>query len=179
MPAGDFVLQGQGLLSDEDGVGQLLEHRVYGYVEAAVVKDPVSQMEQMHLDTYFSLLGPDLCAICEDRLVGDARPEVDVYLPEGTPAAFAYRKVQTRSFPDYLAEKGFHILTFSREEANAGVSNIVLTGPRRLIGMDMEGSPYGRTLQEHGVQATPVAFTALSSGYGGPHCASQVLLRSE
>lgn len=160
-PAGDFVLQGQGLLSNEDGVGQLLEHRVHGYVEVAVVKDLLLEMNEMHLDGYFALLGPDLCALCEDRMKGDLQPEVDVYRPEGTPTDFGYRKVKTCGFVDYLSEKGFRVLGFTREEQDNGVSNVVLTEPYRFIGIRAPEQAYVSKLLAHGVQFKSVDFAAL------------------
>ena len=72
IPCGSFVLQGQGLLTNEDGVRQLLTAGAYGEVEVAVVRDPRAQMDEMHLDAYFSVFGPDLCAICDDRTEASA-----------------------------------------------------------------------------------------------------------
>jgi len=178
MPAGDFVLQGQGLLSDEDGVGQLLERRVYGYVEVAVVKDRRSQMDEMHLDTYFSLLGPDLCAVCEDRAGKDQQPEVDVYRPQGPPDRFVYRKVKTCGFLDYLAGKGLRVLFFSKEEQENFAPNGLLTAPYRFIGVRQAGEAYEGRLQSRGVQTVFLDFAALTGGYGGPHCSSQVIYRA-
>lgn len=178
LPAGDFVLQGQGLLSDEDGVGQCLEHRVYGPVEVAVVKDPRSQMDEMHLDTYFGLLGPNLCALCEDRLGGEQEPVVDVYRPHGGELDFRYRLVKTLGFAAYLAEKGMQVITFSKEEQSHFAANSLLIAPYHLIGVQQAGLAYEDRLRQHQVQTRFIPFKALSGGYGGPHCASQVLLRA-
>ena len=52
IPCGDFVLQGQGLLTNAEGVRQCLEAGVYGPVEVGVVVDPRGNMDEMHLDTY-------------------------------------------------------------------------------------------------------------------------------
>jgi arginine deiminase len=178
LPAGDFVLQGQGLLSDADGVGQCLEHRVYGHVEVAVVKDPRSQMDEMHLDTYFSLLGPDLCALCEDRLQTGQEPVVDVYRPHGGETDFRYRLVKTVGFAAYLAEKGMRVITFSKEEQHNFAANGLLIAPYHLIGVRQAGSAYENRLRQHQVQTRFIPFDALTGGYGGPHCCSQVILRA-
>ena len=74
------MLQGQGLLTNAEGVGQLLATRAYGEVEVGVVRDPRAQMDEMHLDAYFSVFGPGLCAICDDRLEGQ-QPTVDIWEP--------------------------------------------------------------------------------------------------
>lgn len=177
MPAGDFVLQGQGLLSDEDGVGQLLEHRVYGYVEVAVVKDPRSEMDEMHLDTYFSLLSPHLAVLCEDRVGGDQEPVVDVYRPEGTEREFQYRLVRRCSFTEYLRQKGIEIITFSKEEQENYAPNFLLVESGRLIGVSRAGKSFAQRLRARGIDARFLDFDALTGGYGGPHCMSQVIVR--
>ncbi|GAB4543448.1 MAG: hypothetical protein Kow0063_36620 [Anaerolineae bacterium] len=177
LPAGDFVFQGQGLLSNEDGVGQCLERRVYGYVEVAVVKDPYSQMDEMHLDTYFSLLGPDLCALCEDRFQADQEPVLDIYRPEGSPSDFRYRLVKRVGFLEYLAEKGMRVIPFSKEEQRNFAANALLIAPYHLIGVRQAGPAYEERLRQHGVQVEMIPFDALTGGYGGPHCCSQVILR--
>lgn len=178
LPAGGFVLQGQGLLSDEDGVQQCLEHRVYGYVEVAVVKDPRSQMDEMHLDTYFGLLGPDLCILCEDRLQAEQEPAVDVYRPHGSETDFHYRLVKSVGFAEYLAEKGMRVILFSKEEQNNFAANGLLIAPYRLIGVRQAGLAYENRLRQQQVQTQFIPFDALTGGYGGPHCCSQVILRA-
>lgn len=177
MPAGDFVFQGQGLLSDEDGVGQLLEHRVYGYVEVAVVKDPRSEMDEMHLDTYFGLLTPHLAVLCEDRAGGDQEPVVDVYRPEGTQREFRYRLARRCSFTEYLHEKGIEIVTFSKEEQENYAPNFLLVESGRLIGVSRAGKSFAQRLRTRGIDARFLDFDALTGGYGGPHCMSQVIVR--
>ena len=109
---------------------------------------------------------------------GDLQPEVDVYRPEGTPADFWYRKIKTCGFVDYLSEKGMRVLGFTREEQDNGVSNVVLTGPNKFIGIRAPVQAYESKLLAHGVQFKSVDFTALSGGYGGPHCSTQVIYRA-
>jgi len=176
IPCGDFVLQGQGLLSDPDGIRQCLDHRVYGFVEVGVVRDPRAQMDEMHLDTYFSVLDCDLCALCDDRL-GKDQPVVDVYIPDGAPDRFAYRQARTVRFLAYLEEKGMQVMTFSKEEQENYAPNGLLLGPRDLVGVSRAGPGYQRRLNERGVKTRWLNFDALTCGYGGPHCMSQVIRR--
>jgi len=177
IPCGDFVLQGQGLLTNEDGVQQCLAHRVYGYVEVAVVEDPRMGMDEMHLDTYFAMLDRDL-AICEDsRLNGDAEPAVKVYAPQGTPTDFTYALTRTMLFSRYLTEKGIRVIPFSKAEQERFAANGLLVAPRRLIAVAGAGEACLQRLREAGVEVHLIAFDALTGGYGGPHCSSQVLLR--
>ncbi|HHY94143.1 MAG TPA: hypothetical protein GX513_03905 [Firmicutes bacterium] len=177
MPAGDFVFQGQGLLSDEDGVNQLLEHRVYGYVEVAVVKDPRSEMDEMHLDTYFSLLSPNLAVLCEDRIGGEQEPVVDVYRPEGTARNFRYRLAGRQSFTTYLGEKGIAVVPFSKQEQEDYAPNFLLIDSAKLIGVSRAGRSFAQRVRARGVDARFLDFDALTGGYGGPHCMSQVIVR--
>lgn len=84
-----------------------------------------SQMDEMHLDTYFAVLGPDLCLLCETRLHKSDEPEVDAYVPDGDPDNFRYRRAACQRLSD----------------------------------------------------AIPIDFAALTGGYGGPHCSTQVIVR--
>lgn len=177
MPAGDFVLQGQGLLSNEEGVRQLLENRVYGFAEVAVVKDPRAQMDEMHLDTYFNFLSRNKAILCSDRLEKEAQPVVDVWVPEGTPEDFAYRKKHTLPFPKYLEEKGMKIIPFSKEEQENFAPNYLLVQENYLVGVSKAGEDFWNRIRREGVDAHPLNFDALTGGYGGPHCMSQVILR--
>lgn len=177
IPAGDFVFQGQGLLSDADGVGQLLEHRVYGYVEVAVVRDPRSEMDEMHLDTYFNLLSRHQAVLCEDRIGGDQEPVADIYQPQGTPEAFKYEKVKSLPFTQYLQEKEISYLPFSKEEQDNFAPNYLLTQTNQLIGVSRAGEAFIKRVRDEGAKAKFLDFTALTGGYGGPHCMSQVIVR--
>ncbi len=177
IPCGDFVLQGQGLLTNAEGIRQCLEHRVYGFVEVAVVEDPRCQMDEMHLDTYFAMLDHDLAVCCETRLGGAEEPVVHVYLPEGTPSDFRYVLTRSTLFSRYLQEKGVHVIPFSKHEQERFAANGLLVGPRDLILPDCVGAGFVARLQAASVTTRLIPFDALIGGYGGLHCASQVLTR--
>lgn len=176
-PAGDFVLQGQGLLTNEEGVNQLLEHKIYGFVEVGVVKDPRSQMDEMHLDTYFNFLSREKVILSEDRLKNGDQPIVDIWYPEERGKDFVYRKKGTIPFPRYLKEKGFKIIPFSKEEQLRFAPNYLLIEENRLLGVKGAGESFWRRLKKEGVEVNILDFQALTGGYGGPHCMSQVILR--
>jgi arginine deiminase len=177
IPCGDFVLQGQGLLTNEEGVRQCLANRVYGFTEVAVVVDPRNNMDEMHLDTYFAMLDKDLAACVDTRLSGDEEPVVHVWEPIGTPDQFDYKLARTLLFSAYLEEKGVTVIPFSKREQDDFAANGLLIGPRRLIGVTRAGASFEARLRAMGVDTTFIAFDALTGGYGGPHCSSQVLLR--
>lgn len=177
IPCGDFVLQGQGLLTNADAVGQCLERRVYGYTEVAVVRDPRGDMDEMHLDTYFAMLDRDLAACCSTRLSGPEEPEVDVHIPDGRPNRFAYTAARTVTLSAYLREKGVRVIPFSKREQENFAPNGLLVGPRHYIGVTRAGKAFQARLEKAGVRTAFIAFDALTGGYGGPHCSSQVLVR--
>lgn len=177
IPCGDFVLQGQGLLTNEDGVRQCLDRRVYGYVEVAVVEDPRANMDEMHLDTYFAMLDHDLAMCLDARLSGDEEPAVRVYTPQGMPEDYTYVLTRTTLFSRYLREKGIHVIPFSKEEQLAFAANGLLVAPRRLIGVAQAGEAFAQRLRAAGGQVEMIPFDTLAGGYGGPHCSTQVLVR--
>jgi arginine deiminase len=177
IPCGDFVLQGQGLLTNAEGVRQCLEHRVYGRVEVGVVIDPRNNMDEMHLDTYFAMLDRDLAACVDTRLSGDEEPVVDIWEPAGNGDAWVYQRTRSVLFSAYLAEKGITVIPFSKAEQDDFAANGLLIGPRQLIGVTRAGADFARRVAEAGVEAQWIAFDALTGGYGGPHCSSQVLVR--
>lgn len=178
MPCGDFVLQGQGLLTNAEGVRQCLERKVYGFVEVGVVRDERNNMDEMHLDTYFAMLDKDLAACCDTRLRGDEEPLVDVYAPVGNARAFSYQLSRTVKFSAYLKEKGITVIPFSKREQENFAPNGLLVAPRQFIGVTRAGKPFEKRLQKAGVQTQFISFDALTGGYGGPHCSSQALVRN-
>lgn len=176
MPAGDFALQGVGLLTDEDGAKQMLENGVYGNVEVGLVRDPNPGMEEMHLDTYFNFLGRDLALLSEDRMIEGREPVVEVFEPVAEDKV-RYVKKGKSPLKDYLVEKGFEIFPITVEEQRNFAPNFLLLEDRRLIGVAQAGESFAERLKQWNVKAELLDFSALTGGYGGPHCMSQVILR--
>ncbi|MCS7103000.1 MAG: arginine deiminase family protein [Candidatus Korarchaeum sp.] len=176
MPAGDFVLQGVGLLTDEEGARQMLESGVYGNVEVGLVRDPNPGMEEMHLDTYFNFLGRDLALLSEDRMVEGREPTVEVFEPV-TEDRVRYLRKGKLSLKNYLVEKGFEIFPITLEEQRNFAPNFLLLEDRRLIGVAQAGESFAERLKQWNVKAELLDFSALTGGYGGPHCMSQVIVR--
>jgi arginine deiminase len=134
-------------------------------------------MDEMHLDTYFAMLDKDLAACVASRLSGPEEPEVDVWEPHGDHAHYEYKLARTLLFSAYLEEKGVHIIPFSKAEQEDFAANGLLIAPRKLIGVTRAGKPFEDRLRAAGVETHFIAFDALTGGYGGPHCSSQVLVR--
>jgi len=135
-------------------------------------------MAQMHLDTYFAMLDRDLALCLDTRLEGDAEPAVKVYTPQGRAEAFTYALTRTVLFSRYLAEKGIQTIPISEAEQAQFAANVLTIAPRKVIAVKQASEAILERLRQQGVEVIPVDFEALTGGYGGPHCASQVLLRS-
>jgi len=175
IPCGDFVFQGEGLLSNHEGIQQVLDNGAYGPVEVAVVKDRRSQMDQMHLDTFFNVISRDLAVYCQNR-TGPEEPEVDVYQPEETGGKVAYHKSKTVGFLRYLKDKRMETIPFAKEESFA--SNFLPLMERVIVGVKQAGPSFQDRLRARGVDAEFIDFESLTGGYGGANCMSQAIIRS-
>jgi arginine deiminase len=181
--AGEVALIGQGLRTNAEGVRQLLENQVFGTPMVAVVKDNWNNQEEMHLDTYFNIVGPKLAVMVDLRMnIQDKEPElkgisskVDVYRL----GKYGYQ-LETRDmdFQQYLEkELGFKIIPVSRKDQNLYGINFLTVAPNTIFAIDGVSKAYKQTLKENGVDATWMDFGELTKGYGAAHCTTQVLLR--
>jgi arginine deiminase len=188
LPAGDVALIGQGLRTNAAAVAQLLDARVFGTRWVLVVKDPWKNQAQMHLDTYFNILGDRLAAMVEDRLDGkdsagnivrpassNMKPRVDVYELDGG----GYRQiVHDGDFQGYLEQTlGYTLIPVAADDQRRYGLNFLSVSDRRILAVDGVSAEYKGRLAGAGVEATWMGFGNLSSGYGAAHCLTQVLRR--
>lgn len=187
IPAGDTAFIGQGLRTNEDAIRQLLEHDAFGTRRIVVVKEPWKEQEQMHLDTYFNVLAPDLAVLVVARMNRDQHGNprevdvkkkllADVYESSGG----AYELVQTNvDFQSFLEEQmGMKLIPVpDSDQLKYGV-NFLTVGPRKILGVDGVSEDFKDLLKAHGVRATWMDFSNLSGGYGAAHCTVQVLRRA-
>jgi len=186
LPAGDVAFIGQGLRTNAEGVRQLLENDVFGTDRVVVVRDPWQNQDQMHLDTYFNIVGPDLAVLVADRmdvrdqhgaLVSPAREDrrctIDVYQRrEGRYT----RVVEDGDFQEFLEEEmGFRLIAVPNEDQLRYGVNFLCVGPGEILGIAGVSAGYRASLA--GVDATWMDFGNLTGGYGAAHCAVQVLHR--
>ncbi len=182
--AGDVAMIGQGLRTNPEGVRQLLEHQVFGTPKVAVVKDSWENQEQMHLDTYFNIIGPKLAVLVDMRMNLPDKPAspdittlVDLYeLQDGK----YVKTISDRNFQDWLeTDLGFQLIPVSRADQNRYAINFLAVRANRIMAIDGASRAYKQALRERGVDATWMDFSALTAGYGAAHCMTQVIRREK
>lgn len=175
IPAGEFALIGQGLRTNKNAIMQIIENSLFDHEMMAVVKDPYQKQDEMHLDTYFNIVGPNKAFILEDRIYDPKKiPLVDVY----TKNCEGYNLTEKDlNFSNFLMKNGFDLISITKEEQeNYGV-NFLCVGEDLLIGVEDVSPRYNKLLADNGIESVLLDFTNMTCGYGGPHCTTQVFNR--
>lgn len=197
LEGGDFFPAGEGLSligigprSDWNAVRYLLEKNLLGTETVAVVKDLFEQrQERMHLDTVFNILSDDCCLMMEE-MIGEESPTrrlVDEYVHAPPPESEAYGAEdrfgdyilyrQDVEFSAFMRERGYEIISVSGEEQLRYGCNVLNLGNGNIISIEkttarrIACSPHFKGSVEF------LDFSAVTSMYGGVHCASQVVAR--
>ena len=175
IPAGEFALIGQGLRTNENAVMQIIENSLFGHDYIAVVKDPYQKQDEMHLDTYFNIVGPNKALILEDRLYDPKKkPLVDIYSKN----CEGYNLTQKDlDFGYFLKGNGFDLVELTKQEQDNYGVNFLCVGEDILIGVEGVSPRYEKLLANNGIEAALLDFTNMTCGYGGPHCTTQVFNR--
>jgi arginine deiminase len=174
IPAGSVVFQARGLLSDDDGIGQLLDSGAFGGVDVAVIHDAWAQMEPIPLDTYFTVLGPSLVALRSDR-TGNEEPEVELWVVEGSRHGRRYVRARRAGMRVFLAERGFEVMSMSGSECDALGANGLLVGATHYMCTSEAAVLLGGRLRSRGIVVEPLDASALAPACGGPRRWAQVL----
>lgn len=182
-PAGDIAFIGQGLRTNAEGIRQLLDHQVFGTPRVAVVKDDWLNQEEMHLDTYFNIIGPRLAVMVDLRMdVPGREPEVKgvhsrVDLYQLGPNGYTLEK-RDMDFQQFLEKDlGFTVIPVSRRDQNLYGVNFLTYAPGKVFAIDGVSAEYKQALRKNGVDAVWMDFDELTKGYGAAHCTTQVLRR--
>jgi arginine deiminase len=185
IPAGDFALIGEGLRTNNLAIKQILENKVLGFPEIAVVHDPYKQSDEMHLDTYLEFVGEKKAIIIGDRINQNGQkanptkiPFVTIYNLDCNGNYVQQNDIEDKlSLQDYLVSKGVQLIPISKElQLNYGL-NILTLSDRRIISVKGVSDGYNSLLQKNDIDFVEVDITNLAKGYGGPHCMTQVLKR--
>lgn len=195
IPAGDWGLFGCGLRTNQDAIDQLLTGPgacSLGYQHLAVIKDPVPDIQEMHLDTYFMLISRDTCLVVDTRVLPpvpdapDKRPTVDIY-DKGTSTGgndYAILK-RDRPFLDFLNNdlKMSSIIRLTEEDQREYGINVLCLADKKIVGSKSENQDavqlhsYEQKLATAFVNYHLLSFTNIRKGFGSNHCMSQVFLR--
>lgn len=190
-PAGEKLsLIGIGPRSDWDAVQYLLKEDLIGTEAVAVVKDQFERkQERMHLDTVFNILSSDCCLMLEEMMSENSPTKrvVDEYVyktsqqAESAPSASTVGSyVLNRKgveFSQYMRDQGYNIIAVSGEEQLNYGCNVLNLGDGNIISIEkmtarrIASSPHFKGTVEF------LDFSAVTSMYGGVHCASQVVAR--
>jgi len=210
VPAGEYALVGVGARTNPEAVRQLTTgpgSEALGYRHLAVVHDPEEGpallQQEMHLDTYFNIVGERVCLVEASRVGigvpprqaapgGRARgwrrvPRVEVY--EKQPGE-EYRLVDGLGdvpFPEFLRDHlGMQVVPITFEDQDMYGCNVLCVRDMTVLGSksreqeevhDRQLWEYGRSLAAAGVQAELLDFSEIRKGYGANRCMTQVLVR--
>ena len=183
--AGEVAFIGQGLRTNAEGIKQILDNQVFGTPLVAVVKDNWKNQEEMHLDTYFNIIGPKLAVMVDLRMnnlvkepeLNEISSKVDVYRLEKE----GYRLIiKNMDFQQYLEkELEYTIIPVSRKDQNLYGINFLTVAPGKILAIDGVSKAYKDALKKNGVDVVWMDFGELTKGYGAAHCTTQVLLRED
>jgi arginine deiminase len=141
LPLGEFALIGTGDRTNPSAVRQLLGLPL-GFDEVGIVHQPAhpaipgdtpDPMVDMHLDTYFNVIGAGV-AVGSEVLLRAARVEVYRRRSGGRMA----RDPKTRSLSEYLAEKRFETVPLSTIEQLSYASNFLCLKDRTILAVEVE-----------------------------------------
>ena len=183
IPAGDVVFIGQGLRTNAEGIRQLFDHNVFDSTRVLVVKDRWQHQTQMHLDTFFNIINPNLAVLVDTRIRSDRatpsenlRLRVDVYERQSDRR---YRRVlREADFQDYLVSNlKMKLIPVSQTDQSRYGVNFLTVAADQVIAVDGVSQAYKDRLRDAGVTVTWMDFRNLTGGFGAAHCMTQVLKR--
>jgi len=131
MPLGDFAIIGYGHRTNRGGILQVMG--LLGVKEVAVARLPRhplvpsgDSMLDMHLDTFFNVMGDGLAVGNEDLM---KKAPVEVYLNDGDKFSPSIRT----NLLDYVKSKGFNVISISFMEQLSYASNFLTIRDRRAL----------------------------------------------
>lgn len=175
---------GEGLRTNAEGIIQLMDNDVLGVEKVVVVKDHLLEPAQMHLDTYFNIMAPNLAVMSVERMLekdggvcDSFASTVDVY--ELVNGAYV-RKEKNRDFKDYLEnELNYKVIPVSVKDQRALATNFLTIAPYRIVGPDGVSQEYKDALKKEGITAEWVDMTNIVRGFGAARCTTQPLVRTK
>ena len=180
--AGNLAFIGNGLRTNMKAIKQLFRHNAIGVDKVAVVKDHLRIQSQMHLDTYFNIVGPKLAVLASNRMRmkgqktdAKAMSTVDVYELKNGKYVLTEKN---RDFQDYLENVlGYKLIPVPMADMKQFGPNFLTIAPYKIIGVKGVSKAYQDALKKAGVSATWLDMNNIIAGYGAAHCTTQVMYR--
>ena len=176
---GEYVLIGSGMRTNNAAIDQLLEADVFGVSEVAVVQDMIKKQDEMHLDTYFNVLGKNAVLLQDQRFSsGNPKriPKILLYEKHGGNFKLSNKNI---NFEEYLRSKGLNILPITKSQQLQYACNSLCIQNNIIFMPDRAGFEHKRLLRLEGINFDEVRLSELTKAYGGPHCTTQVLIRED
>lgn len=180
LEGGDFIalypyaLIGNGLRTNFEGIWQLINNDFFrGFEYVAIVKDERRKQDEMHLDTWFGVVGEKKFIVLEDRLEFPNIPYVYIHRPNGT----LITEMPLPKFLDRLKSEGFDYRTITKQHQLKYGANVLCIGEDEVVvagELFKDSMSYARVFNELGVKPQPINSCHINAGYGGWHCITQV-----
>lgn len=184
---GDYAMIGQGLRTNSAAIKLMMDSHVFGTKHVVVVKDEWKNQQEMHLDTYFNIAGPNVCVLSQWRIYDLKDGEkyntfVDVYdLKNDGKGDINYTKtISNLDFFNFLTYKlKFKVIPVTEEDQAKYGINFLCIGNNKIIGAEGVSDKYKNELKNHGVDAKWIDISAMKCAYGAIHCTTQPIVRRE
>lgn len=185
LPAEDIAFIGQGLRTNEGAIKQLLDNNVersdgkkplLKFKNVVVIKDSFRDDSEMHLDTYFNIVGDKKVVMLEDRMKEKEKTSIVKVYELGRDLKYHFVE-EGDTFHHYLKNEGFEIIPVSKKAQQKYGVNFLTIKEDLVIGVERarkECPDYVRELKNHGVEFIGVKFDEIVKHAGGPHCSTQV-----
>lgn len=131
-----------------------------------------SEMDAMHLDTFWMPVGKNVAVACEAEV--KRRKILEVV---GNPLVGL--RLESRGwFMDHLEKRRMEMIPLTKDEQLAYAPNLLNLGRKRVILSLAEGNHLTGELQKRGFEVFNADLKEITKGYGGLHCSTAAIKRS-
>ena len=177
---GDYAFIGQGLRTNSCAIELLLKNNVFGTKYVIVVKDEWRNQQEMHLDTYFNVLGKNCCVLSQWRKIGLKSGQkyntlIDMYKLKYD----EYIKIMENvDFYQFLTKNvKFNVVLVSEKDQEKYAINFLTVGDKKIVGVKGASNEYMKQLESIGVNAKWIDISDMTRAYGAIHCTTQPIVR--
>ena len=176
--ASDYVFIGQGLRTNECAIKLLLKNNVFGTKYAIVVKDEWRNQQEMHLDTYFNLLGENCCVLSQWRQNGlkngkTYRTLIDMYEMQCQKQKYM-KIIENKDFYQFLTNNlELNVVLVSEEHQSKYAINFLTIA--KIVGVEGVSDEYMKQLSNIGVNTKWIDISDVTHAW--IHCSTQPILQ--